>query len=112
MAGGWAGGGGAWMPHSLLPPCLPHPLRAFVVPSIFSPGSSSSTTRVWSKGRELAHQWDPTRTPLMLRVERGEVGRAVGQLAGASTAGLGKGVPTSLRSSGPAFSLGNRDPQS
>lgn len=48
----------------------------------------------------------------MLGVERGEVDRAVGQLATESTAGLGKGVPTCLRSSGPAFSLGNRDPQS
>lgn len=83
-----------------------------MVPSIFSPGSSSSITRVWSKGRELTQKWDPMRTPLMLGVERGEVDRAVGQLATESTAGLGKGVPTCLRSSGPAFSLGNRDPQS
>lgn len=38
-------------------------------------------------------------------MEGGEPGRALGQLARAATAGLGKGVPTSLRSSSPALPL-------
>ena len=42
----------------------------------------------------------------------GESGRAWGQLAGAATAGLGKGVPTSPRASSPALlPLATGDPQ-
>lgn len=83
-----------------------------MVPSTFSPGSSTSRVRVWSRGSELAQQWDPAPTPLRLGVEGGESDRALGQLAGAATAGLGKGVPTSPRSSSPALPpLATGDPQ-
>ena len=84
-----------------------------MVPSTFSLGSSTSPARAWSRGRELAQQWDLAPTPLRLGVEGGGgSGRALGQLAGEATAGLGKGVPTSPRSSSPALPpLATGDPQ-
>lgn len=104
-----AGGPGCRIPYSPSPPTPPPRFcGAFhLLPRELLQHHSGVEQR-----RELTQKWDPMRTPLMLGVERGEVDRAVGQLATESTAGLGKGVPTCLRSSGPAFSLGNRDPQS
>lgn len=105
---GWSQGGGAAcrIPHS------PRPLRAVVVPSNPSAGSLANPARVWNRGRELAQQRDPVRTPLRFRLEGGELGRALGQLARAATAGLDKGVPSSLRSSSPGLPcLAPGDPQ-
>lgn len=107
MAGGWAGRGGDRLPHSQLPPSPTPPPRIRGAFHLLPRELRLRGSRVWSRGRDMAQQWDPTGTPLRLGVEGGESVRAVGQLARVATAGLGKGVPISPRSSNPTFSLSN-----
>jgi hypothetical protein len=81
VAGGWAGRGGDRLPHSQLPPSPTPPPRIRGAFHLLPRELRLRGSRVWSRGRDMAQQWDPTGTPLRLGVEGGESVRAVGQLA-------------------------------